>query len=50
MQLKIVDYALSCVIKKTIKNCFKKAEFEQSCTVREEHLKEIEEQLAEETD
>lgn len=35
--------------KKTIKNCFKKAGFEQSCTVGEQ-LKETEEQPAEETD
>ena len=32
--------------KKNIKNCFKKAGFEQSCTVGEQHLKEVEEQPA----
>lgn len=48
--MRMVDYAWSCVTEKTIKNCFKKAGFEQSCTVGEQHLKETEEQPAEETD
>ena len=48
--MRMVHYAWSCVMEKVIKNCFKKTGFEQSCTVREEHLKEIEEQATEETD
>ena len=47
--MRIVSYAWNCVMEKIIKKCFKKAGFKQSCTVGEEHLKEIEEQLAEET-
>ena len=45
----MVEYAWSCVTEKT-KNCFKKAGFKQSCTIGEELLKEIEKQVAKETD
>ena len=48
--MRMVDYAWSFTTEKTIKNCFKKAEFEQSCTVGEQHLKETKELSAEETD
>ena len=40
---------LGAVMEKTIKNCFKKAGFEQSCSVWEKYLNEIKEQPAEET-
>ena len=40
---------LGPVTEKTIKNCFKKAGFEQSCAVGEKHQKKIEEQPAQET-
>ena len=46
--MRMIDYAWRCVTEK-IKNCFKKAGFEKSCTVVEQQLKETEEQPDEET-
>ena len=47
--MRMIQYGWICVTGKTIRNRVKKAGLEQSCTVRERHLKETEEQSAEET-